>query len=100
MSLGISFQESAKPANQLHPAIGKHGHGERLRGEVFAVQGVAWTAKRTSFSKSQIIMIMTKPGEGVCDMQAMIQVHCRGSQSDQTDHTLEEVQINIGIFDF
>ena len=43
---------------------------------------------------------MTKPGAEVCDMQAMTQVHCRGSQSDRTDHTLEGAQIEIGTFYF
>jgi len=61
---------AAPPADGPRQAIGKRGRGERLRGEVFAAQGVAWTA-----------------GVGVCDMQAMIQVHCRGSQSDRMGHT-------------
>ena len=56
LSFGIAIRESGEPVNGPRPAIGKPGRGERLRGEVFAAQGVAWTAEKTSFSKSQIIM--------------------------------------------
>jgi len=61
---------AAPPANLPRPATRKRGHEEKSRGEVFAAQGVALTA-----------------GVGVCDMQAMTQVHCQGSQSGRTDHT-------------
>ena len=58
LSFGIfGIQESGEPANGPRPAIGKPGRAERLRGEVFAAQGVAWTAEQIWFSKSQIIMI-------------------------------------------
>ena len=100
LSFGIAIQESGEPVNGPRPAIGKPGRGERLRGEVFAAQGVAWTAEKTSFSKSQIIMTMAKPGVEVCGMQAMTQVHCQGSQLDRRDHTLEGAQIKIGTFYF
>ena len=32
------------PANGPRPGTGKHGLEEKLRGEVFGVQGVEWTA--------------------------------------------------------
>jgi len=63
---------AAPPANEPHSAIRRRDRGEKLRGEVFAARGVAWTA-----------------GEGVCDMQAVTQVHCQGSQLDQMDHTYQ-----------
>ena len=45
------------PANGPRPAIGKCGLEEKLRGEVFGVQGVEWTAVMKSLKKNPMTVI-------------------------------------------